>query len=126
MNYEKAYKEALERAKKYYNERITLGHTRDVIKEIFPEVKDDENERIKNSLIRWFKNCDSPYFAGFELSKIVDWLEKQGEPKQEWSEEDENYLQSAENTCDYQYGKNTSTILWLKSLKDRLLSVKNC
>lgn len=36
-----------------------------------------------------------------------------------WSEEDENYLQSAENACEYQYGKNTSTILWLKSLKER-------
>ena len=38
----------------------------------------------------------------------------------EWSEEDENYLQSAENACEYQYGKNTSTILWLKHLKDRI------
>ena len=37
-----------------------------------------------------------------------------------WSEEDENYLQSAENACEYQYGKNTSTILWLKSLKQKI------
>ena len=37
-----------------------------------------------------------------------------------WSDEDENYLQSAENACEYQYGKNTSTILWLKHLKDRI------
>ena len=61
--------------------------------------------------------------------KIVDWSKHiKYEPnspsivehKQEWSEEDENYLQSAENACEYQYGKNTSTILWLKSLKDRV------
>ncbi len=45
---------------------------------------------------------------------------KKGEKSAAWSEEDENYLQSAENACEYQYGKNTSTILWLKSLKDRV------
>lgn len=45
---------------------------------------------------------------------------KKGEKSAAWSEEDENYLQSAENACEYQYGKNTSTILWLKSLKDRI------
>lgn len=30
------------------------------------------------------------------------------------------FLQSAENACEYQYGKNASTILWLKHLKDRI------
>ena len=42
------------------------------------------------------------------------------EKKPAWSDEDENYLQSAENACEYQYGKNTSTILWLKSIKNRI------
>ena len=45
---------------------------------------------------------------------------KKGEKSAAWSDEDENYLQSAENACEYQYGKNTSTILWLKHLKDRI------
>jgi len=45
---------------------------------------------------------------------------KKGEKPAAWSDEDENYLQSAENACEYQYGKNTSTILWLKSLKNRI------
>ena len=81
------------------------------------------------------KDVDDAYLKG--ISDAKNELEKQGEqkpfdyenaniqqkdfaPKQEWSEEDENYLQSAENACEYQYGKNTSTILWLKSLKDRV------
>lgn len=64
------------------------------------------------------KDIDDAYLKGISDAKHE--LEKQGEQKPAWSEEDENYLQSAENACEYQYGKNTSTILWLKSLKDRI------
>jgi len=65
------------------------------------------------------------YYADItEVRECMDWLKSlkdrvQPKPK-EWGEEDENYLQSAENACEYQYGKNTSTILWLKSLKNRI------
>ena len=56
------------------------------------------------------------FHAEIDGDKVVI---KKGEKPAEWSDEDENYLQSAENACEYQYGKNTSTILWLKSLKYR-------
>lgn len=58
------------------------------------------------------------FHAEIDDDKVVI---KKGEKSAAWSEEDENYLQSAENACEYQYGKNTSTILWLKSLKDRII-----
>ena len=57
------------------------------------------------------------FHAEIDDDKVVI---KKDEKSAAWSDEDENYLQSAENACEYQYGKNTSTILWLKSLKDRI------
>ena len=41
----KAYDKAIERAKKLYGNGI--------VEEIFPELKDDETERIKKDLIQW-------------------------------------------------------------------------
>ena len=61
-------------------------------------------------------NCSFPISQQYEYELVT----KKNEPQSAWSDEDENYLQSAENACEYQYGKNTSTILWLKSLKDRI------
>ena len=41
----KAYDKAIERAKKLYGNGIT--------EEIFPELKEDDTERIKKDLIQW-------------------------------------------------------------------------
>lgn len=120
MNYEKKYKEALANARQEYTTTENVER-KQWLEELFPELKEDEDERIRKDLLAFIK---APYVYDFIVHDRVDpwiaWLEKQGEPKQEWSDEDENYLQSAENACEYQYGKNTSTILWLKSIKDRM------
>ena len=54
MDYEQLYKDALERAKKWYNapnaDKIPTYSNR-VIEEIFPELKESEDERIRKALI---------------------------------------------------------------------------
>ena len=92
--------------------------------DVYPATK-----KQRDLLFQKMKESGYEWDAEKKELKIVDWSKHiKYEPnspsivehKQEWSEEDENYLQSAENACEYQYGKNTSTILWLKSLKDRV------
>ena len=48
MNYEKKYKEALERAKNYYSTTDSVADT-ELIELIFPELKESEDERIRKS-----------------------------------------------------------------------------
>lgn len=87
MNYEEKYKQALERAMKLaidgYLDAIAID-------DIFPELKESEDERTRKKLIsfveNWKKyNPNSPFddYAVYtsdrdELDKILAWLEKQG------------------------------------------------
>lgn len=80
MNYEKAYKESLERARKLYEQGTiteSLGH-------VFPELCESEDEIIRKALIRNFTNQHSSNFPtvdGFTREQILAWLEKQGKQK---------------------------------------------
>lgn len=124
MDYEKAYKDALERAKSVIKEcgdnkgRITM------IESIFPELAVSEDERIRKELIELIaKHCG-------KTCEMYLWLEKQGEQKPMWSEEDEKIFRALSNTL-ARISANTRTdstsinysfhrdIEWLKSLKDR-------
>lgn len=74
-----AYDEAIKRAKKWRNapnaDKIPTLSTR-VIEEIFPELKESEEERIRKELIDFVKSR----LAGFpQCEKFIAWLEKQGE-----------------------------------------------
>ena len=75
----KAYDEAIERAKYYYNEGKTLEYATDVASYIFPKLKESEDEGINKSIIAILNNYidDSNTFK----HKMIAWLEKQGEPK---------------------------------------------
>ena len=125
MDYEKAYKEALERAKsKIENDK---GHVlyEDDIKEIFPELVESEREQIRKNLISFFKKeygtNSNAYFAGIEVKDIIAWLEKQGEQKPSWSERDEKNMNTI---IDVIHGGThlayENEIDWLKSLKYRI------
>ena len=67
----KAYDEAIERAKKLYDNGIT--------EEIFPELKEDDTERIRKDLIQWFDEFPDIIWRGHYKKDIIAWLEKQGE-----------------------------------------------
>ena len=87
MDYEQLYKDALERAKKWYNapnaDKIPTYSNR-VIEEIFPELKESEDERIRKALIELVKyskkSCfeilrDKPFNA-VSMDAMLDWLER--------------------------------------------------
>lgn len=100
------YDKAIERAEKWCNapnvNKIPTFANR-VIEEIFPELKESEDEKIRKELIRAFKSLNTiKVWNGIERTDILTWLEKQGEHKPDtncllsWSEIDEKMLQSLE------------------------------
>lgn len=88
MDYEKKYKEALERAKKWRNapnsDKIPTYANR-VIEEIFPELKESEDERMRKEITdfirRKFESSCSPTPSKTTLANWITWLEQQGEKK---------------------------------------------
>ena len=80
MDYEKKYKEALERAKKYHQQLLDEDNPEwaSEIAEIFPELAESEDERIRKSLITFFQRF--PYggleSAGISSKEAIAWLEK--------------------------------------------------
>lgn len=84
MDYEKKYKEALERAKQFMTEHPTRAE-QDLMTALFPELKESEDERIRKWIIEEFKlHYD---FESKSLNPMVEkalaWLEKQKEQKPE-------------------------------------------
>ena len=72
------YDEAIERAKKIYDNRTT--------EEIFPELKESEDEKIKNAILNHLKKMrgnSQDDVCGVHVEDAIDWLEKQGK-KSSW------------------------------------------
>lgn len=89
----KAYDEALEMAKKLIENEETNVPVFYVnnIKDIFPELKESEGERIRKELIDFVKSR----LAGFpDCKRFTDWLEKQkhGEVAIEGQVRDHNFI----------------------------------
>ena len=82
MNYEEKYKEALERAKRLHSE--PTGETeRIVCEQIFPELAESEDERIRKWCISHFKAAvlvtkNNAGYKEYLNNKVIPWLEKQG------------------------------------------------
>ena len=81
--YEKKYKEALERAKDYFkaNQRLGELEENDMLSDIFPELEELEDERIRKALIdyltkMWGNSQDD--VCGVHVEDAIAWLEKQG------------------------------------------------
>lgn len=82
MNYEKKYKEALEKARQF-SERPLQEDSSSIVEYIFPELKESEDEKIRKALIRFHKSTIN--IDGVNGEKIVAWLEKQGGSSKEWT-----------------------------------------
>jgi len=85
MEYEKKYKDALERASKLrvQNPFDTVSQ---MMEHIFPELKESEDEKIRKSLMDFFDSAnqvgENPmYEYGIQTDEIIKYLEKQGEQK---------------------------------------------
>lgn len=81
MDYEKKYKNALELAKDYFkaNQRLGELEENDMLSDIFPELAESEDERIRKTLIDYFNTCHGDYYGELKRKDILAWLEKQGE-----------------------------------------------
>ena len=67
----KAYGEDIERTNKSYDNEIT--------EEIFPELKENKDERIKKAIIEFFEaEDDNTTYSLVRKKDIIAWLEKQG------------------------------------------------
>ena len=78
----KAYDEALERARALNNGKdvdVESGTT--TCEYIFPELKEDEAERIRKNCIHFLELQKQHHAATFEIEECIAWLKKQGEKK---------------------------------------------
>jgi hypothetical protein len=71
----KAYDEAIERAREWYNELEPDSYTC-VVESIFPEFKEIDNEKIRKRIIALV----NAYGQGMYKDEMLAWLEKQDEP----------------------------------------------
>lgn len=122
MDYEKAFKEAYERA--------SLRFGTNVANELFLEYKESKEERTRRKLIEFFSDWSKTksHCWGIRVTDIIDWLEKQGQ-KPAWTEADENGLGDALWCCkqaastakdENDMGDAWYAEQWLKSLKNRI------
>ena len=127
MNYEKAYNEALERAKEFHKSKegiyVLAAET------IFPELRESEDERIRKELIEfilWVEDrglTRQDFYQGKRPGVWLAWLQKQKEQKPvEWSEEDGHAIENCEYAIketfkDEQNPHRIGTLNWLKSLR---------
>lgn len=115
----KAYDEALLIAKsKIKNNKDFVLYEDDVI-EIFPELKESEDEKIRKDLIQWIDEFPDTIWRGHYKKDVIDWLEKQGEQKPAWGEEDEKMVKDIIAAIDSLYYH--AMVNWLKSLKERIV-----
>lgn len=82
--YEQKYNDALERARYYHSKDYMLINS--AIENIFPELAESEDERIRKDIISYLRNekIVKRYISDIEIDKWIAWLEKQGKQKQTW------------------------------------------
>jgi len=117
----KAYDEAIERAKsKIKNDKDHVLYEDDII-ELFPELKESEDERVRKELLAVVGDLVLP---NEQQSRFIAWLKKQGEQKLAWSEDDENHVIDITQIIACAIKRNVVSqktgemeISWLKSLR---------
>lgn len=82
MDYEKKYKEALERAREWYNNLNSSSIGKSYLYAVFPELAESEDERMRQEIIKVFKTLgDGKIPIDIHYADIFTWLEKQGAQK---------------------------------------------
>lgn len=77
MDYKELYEQALERAQELIiNENGMVRVDRPLLEQIFPELKESEDEKIRKKIIALFKG-QIPFTSEEDNKKFVAWLEKQ-------------------------------------------------
>jgi hypothetical protein len=86
MDYEKAYKYALGKAKEWCNLPDASDLDKKLLGHMFPELKESNNEEIRKWCIMHFREClrvskDNPEYQEYLINNVMPWLKKQGEQK---------------------------------------------
>ena len=114
MDYEKKYKEALERAKSLIGDTIIEESGQHIAEVIFPELAESEDEKIRKAIhiyLDWLDGRKDYQPKGdYTIKDMIAWLEKQGEQKVNYTTLVEtgnggiNALVTRElsNSCDYE------------------------
>ena len=144
MDYEKAYKAALETATKWIEDGCT-DKERICLESVFPELRESEDERIRKSIIATIEQCPDDFLNPKNRDRMLAWLERQKEPentsastmapscwgveqkeqKPEWSEEDEKMLDEVLDRVTYAFYnqgldgeiEDDPAFLWLHRLR---------
>ena len=123
MDYEKKYNEALKWMRELYPG--LHGAIKEDAEHFFPELRESEDERIRQKLI-WLLQQDICPFPEEEATKMIAYLEKQKEQKPvEWSEVDERIRKAILGFLNpdkggTKYSSNAELVEWsdwLKSLR---------
>lgn len=93
MDYKEKYEQALERARKYHHDIKNIGCVAhyDVFEDIFPELKESEDERIRKKLYNTVLGTpdDSEWFQDISKDAMLAYLEKQKSIYDEWAKDRE-------------------------------------
>ena len=123
----KAYDKALEKAKQFHNGELFAECNGNLVEYIFPELCEPEDEKIRKAIhiyLDWLEGRKDYAPKGkYSIKDMIAWLEKQGEQKPAWSEEDEcfmEYINAIATKEGWSFEEKRKTKHWLKSLKERI------
>lgn len=78
----KAYDEAIKKAKGVIEQNPLMEYLKKGIEYIFPELKESEDEKIREEIKVVLANTDLSQFAlDYTFADMITWLKKQGEQK---------------------------------------------
>lgn len=104
MDFKKAYEAALERAKGIYKEYPSNSTAKVACEQIFPELIESEDERIREALIKGLNFLTTSKriftFGDIPIEDIVAFLEKQKEQKPADNVSKEQYVKRFKALCD--------------------------
>ena len=129
MDYEKKYKEALERAKQF-SEKPYLEDSKGIVEYIFPELKESEDKKILRSLKAVVKEYDMWPERGLSMNDVLTWLEKQGEQKpyglrEECKDCQCNYAGECKGSCAMKRGEQKSVKVPKFKVGDKVYTLRN-
>ena len=129
----KRYDEAIERAR-----ALIAGETEtsapvfyvDNIKDIFPELKESKDEKIRKVIRSWIYTRPASFFDnGISKEEILDWLERQGEHLENFDEAEkeksdfvgDGFIKCFANFLDFKEGET----YWLEYMGDDKYNVRS-
>jgi len=105
MDYEKEYKKKLEDAKYWHD--CSEGDIPAILEEIFSELKEPSDEKIREKLLQWLKLKLSNPKVGFvyeEMKQWIAWLEKQRKEENKNCDGEVAYVLMTDNTRKFKVG----------------------